>query len=69
MNDQNCKNCGAPLTMDGDCEYCGTKRQRRMTSGIEMTVDRITFFADDQAIGTCVTRNWPQSRIERGYET
>lgn len=25
----NCKNCGAPLTDDGRCEYCGARYERR----------------------------------------
>lgn len=69
MTDKNCRNCGAPLTRDGDCEYCGTKRQQKMASRIEMTADRLTLFIDDISIGKCVTENWPEQRIGRGYET
>ena len=32
----NCRNCGAPLNKDRDCEYCGTKHQMKS----EITMDR-----------------------------
>ena len=38
---KNCRNCGAPLIVSGDCEYCGTKRQYH--SSITITVDKIQF--------------------------
>ena len=68
-SDKNCRNCGAPLTRDGDCEYCGTRRQYKMTSGIEMTANRITLFVDDRGISTYMTGDGPGCRIERGYGT
>ena len=27
-DETNCKNCGAPLTRDGECKYCGTISRR-----------------------------------------
>ena len=52
MNDdkQNCKNCGAPLDPHGDCEYCGTKRQRRIRSQMEITSNYIRIYADDHCV-------------------
>lgn len=47
---QNCRNCGAPLTESGDCEYCGTKRQRRMRSSIEITGEYIRLYAEDLCV-------------------
>lgn len=44
---RNCKNCGAPLNAHGDCEYCGTKRQRVLRSSIEITASSIRLYADD----------------------
>lgn len=46
----NCKNCGAPLNPNGDCEYCGTKRQIRPRSIIEVTASSIRLFADDHCV-------------------
>ena len=34
---QNCRNCGAPLDENGDCEYCGTKSPRSWESVLEIT--------------------------------
>ena len=48
--EKNCKNCGAPLDPHGDCEYCGTKRQRRIRSKIEITANEIRLYADDGCI-------------------
>ena len=39
----NCRNCGAPLNRNKDCDYCGTKHQ--MKSGIFMDATSIGFFA------------------------
>jgi hypothetical protein len=36
---KNCRNCGAPLNEQGDCEYCGTKSPRMCSSRIEITAD------------------------------
>jgi len=44
---QNCRNCGAPLDENGDCEYCGTRRERRCRSRIEVTARSIRLYADD----------------------
>lgn len=38
----NCRNCGAPLNRNKDCDYCGTKHQ--MKSGIFMNATNIGFF-------------------------
>lgn len=48
--ERNCRNCGAPLNGQGDCEYCGTKSRRVYSSRIEMTVDRIVLYAEDHAV-------------------
>lgn len=51
MNQQkNCRNCGAPLNKRGDCEYCGTKTDRTVRGGIEITADHITYWADDRLV-------------------
>lgn len=47
---KNCKNCGAPLNKDGDCEYCGTKRQRRPHSSMVITASEIRLYAGDECI-------------------
>ena len=47
---QNCRNCGAPLDENGDCEYCGTRRQRKPSSGIEITATSIRFWSGDQLV-------------------
>lgn len=58
MNDgKNCRNCGAPLNEHGDCEYCGTKSPREWSSRIEITAERITFYADERAIGSEVVHH------------
>ena len=40
-DEKNCRNCGAPLNEDGDCEYCGTKSPRTCESSIEITANSI----------------------------
>lgn len=47
---QNCRNCGAPLDKNGDCEYCGTRRQRRQGSQIEVTATSIRLWSGDQLV-------------------
>jgi len=39
--EENCRNCGAPLSKDGKCEYCGTEKIRK--SEIVITADLIRF--------------------------
>ena len=55
MEQENCKNCGAPLNREGDCEYCGTKRQNIARGGIEISADRIILWADDRRLGEEIT--------------
>jgi hypothetical protein len=50
IKNKNCRNCGAPLNAFGDCDYCGTKRQRRPHSEILITADYIRLYADDMCI-------------------
>lgn len=39
---KNCRNCGAPLNKNGDCEYCGTvEHESGVCSYMEITVDAI----------------------------
>lgn len=39
---KNCRNCGAPLNKNGDCEYCGTvEHESGVYSYMEITVDAI----------------------------
>ena len=38
----NCKNCGAPLPVGRNCEYCGTKAQPETVSRIIVTATGIT---------------------------
>lgn len=38
----NCRNCGAPLNRNKDCDYCGTKHQ--LKSGVYMDATNIGFF-------------------------
>ena len=38
----NCRNCGAPLNVNGDCEYCGTVRN--LQSIVHMDGDSISFY-------------------------
>ena len=47
MEERNCRNCGAPLDSRGDCEYCGTVKQRTGRSGITLTGTEITMWVDD----------------------
>lgn len=42
MNNTNCRNCGAPLGRDGNCEYCGTKSLESHESYINITGERIS---------------------------
>lgn len=46
----NCKNCGAPLLKNGDCEYCGTKNQ----SGIMLVPSSCHVVMDAPKIGKMV---------------
>ena len=46
---KNCRNCGAPLNEQGDCEYCGTKSPRMWSSGIEITADGIRMYTAEPA--------------------
>ena len=46
---KNCRNCGAPLNEDGDCEYCGTKSPREWNSAIEITVDGIRVYTETRS--------------------
>ena len=39
---KNCRNCGAPLNRNKDCDYCGTKHQ--LKSGVYMDSTSIGFF-------------------------
>lgn len=42
MEEKNCRNCGAPLNKNGDCEYCGTvKTITDYESYIKITADSI----------------------------
>ena len=50
----NCKNCGAPLMKNGDCEYCGTKAISQCRSGMEMTANAIRVWIDGPKIGEVV---------------
>ena len=50
----NCKNCGAPLMKNGDCEYCGTKAISQCRSGMEMTAGAIRCWVDGPKIGELV---------------
>ena len=43
---KNCRNCGAPLNEQGDCEYCGTKSPRTGSSWIEITADWIRVYTE-----------------------
>ena len=58
----NCKNCGAPLTETGKCEYCGTNNEQN-TQNVKVVMDgqkigelvepyisKVIFYADDKAI-------------------
>lgn len=56
--EKNCRNCGAPLDENGDCEYCGTKRQRSYESEIVISADSIRFIAGE-------LRNYPPQIINR----
>ena len=47
MEERNCRNCGAPLDSRGDCEYCGTVKQRTGRGGITLTATEITMWVDD----------------------
>ena len=39
---ENCRNCGAPLNKNGDCEYCGTVKQENLVRPyLEITADYI----------------------------
>ena len=51
---KNCRNCGAPLNEDGDCEYCGTKSPRAWSSGVEITADGIRIYTDRFAAGSAI---------------
>ena len=55
MEQANCRNCGAPLNREGDCEYCGTKRQNMARSGIMISADRITLWVDERRLGKEIT--------------
>ena len=46
----NCPNCGAPLDGRGACPYCGTRRQREPSSGIEITATSIRFWSGGQLV-------------------
>lgn len=46
----NCKNCGAPLLKNGDCEYCGTKAIEQCRSGLEITESKISCWVDDPSV-------------------
>lgn len=48
--EKNCRNCGAPLNERGDCEYCGTRRQRQQGSQIEITADGIRLSVWDSPV-------------------
>lgn len=50
----NCKNCGAPLMKNGDCEYCGTKAVSQCRSGMEITAGAIRCWVDAPKIGELV---------------
>lgn len=50
----NCKNCGAPLLRNGDCEYCGTKAVSQCRSGFEITAGAIRCWVDGPKIGELV---------------
>lgn len=50
----NCKNCGAPLLKNGDCEYCGTKAIEQCRSGLEITESKIRCWVDAPSIGRVV---------------
>ena len=47
---KNCRNCGAPLDENGDCEYCGTKSPRVYESSIEITGDSIRLYAGGRKV-------------------
>ena len=57
-----CPSCGAPPSLEsktrGACNYCGTAYETapRCRSSIEITSDRITFFADCEPIGELVSK-------------
>lgn len=38
----NCRNCGAPLEYNGDCSYCGTKRQYDLNMQVTESFIEIT---------------------------
>ena len=58
----NCKNCGAPLTETGKCEYCGTNNEQntqnvkvvmdgqKIGALVEPYISKVIFYADDKAI-------------------
>ena len=57
MNDirTNCKNCGAPLTDDHRCEYCGTSYlSQAIRSSMEITSNCIRLVCDELKIGKVV---------------
>lgn len=46
----NCKNCGAPLTKAGKCEYCGTEYAATAQEGVE----KVRIALDHQLVGRAV---------------
>ena len=46
----NCRNCGAPLTKAGRCEYCGTEYAASAQEGVK----KVRVVLDDQQIGRVV---------------
>lgn len=46
MNDQNCRNCGAPVKPGEVCEYCGTLRAEQVRSEMNITSTGITLVCE-----------------------
>lgn len=54
---KNCRNCGAPLNEEGNCEYCGTKTPRAIVSTIEITPGCIRIGTVKSAGGSEIARH------------
>ncbi len=62
-----CKNCGAPLTADGRCEYCGAHYHITRDAGprvcIELARPRVVPLEATMRIDRAVYEHWPDDFI------
>ena len=58
MKELKCKNCGAPLTQDGRCEYCGARYQIEEKVGKICVVEMLPPAAQTLAAQTTISYDY-----------